>query len=102
MVRYGGDEFVIVAKNQNPDYGKKVAESIFEKLKENHAFADEISKNVGRTVDIPDKNKLSCSIGIAVDKAKNVDMISDLLKHADSSLYKVKKTTKNNYEVWKS
>lgn len=102
VVRYGGDEFVIVAKNQNPDYGQKVAESIFEKLKENHAFADKISENVGRTVDIPDKNKLSCSIGIAVDKAKNVDMISDLLKHADSSLYKVKKTTKNNYEVWKS
>lgn len=102
VVRYGGDEFVIVAKNQNPDYGQKAAEAIFEKLKENHAFADEISENVGRTVDIPDKNRLSCSIGIAVDKAKNVDMISDLLKHADSSLYKVKKTTKNNYEVWKS
>lgn len=102
VVRYGGDEFVIVAKNRNPDYGKEVAEAIFGKLKENHAFADKISETVGGRVQIPDKNKLSCSIGIAVDKAKNVDMISDLLKHADESLYKVKKTTKNNYEVWVS
>lgn len=102
VVRYGGDEFVIVAKNQNPDYGKEVAEAIFDKLKGNHAFADEISETVGRKVEIPEKNKLSCSIGIAVDKAKNVDMISDLLKHADESLYKVKKTTKNNYKVWAS
>lgn len=102
VVRYGGDEFVVVAQSDNPDYGKEVAEDIFGELKENHAFADEISKSVGKAVSIPDNKKLSCSIGIAVDEAKHVEMISDLLKHADSSLYKVKKTTKNSYEVWQS
>lgn len=100
VVRYGGDEFVIVVENVNQYYGEEVAEAIFEELLDNNAFADKIVKSLGRDVNIPDENKLSCSIGIAVDKTKNVKMISDLLKHADEALYCVKKSTKHDYKVW--
>lgn len=100
VVRYGGDEFVIVVENVNQYYGEEVAEAIFEELIDNNAFADKIVKSLGKDVVIPDENKLSCSIGIAVDKTKNVKMISDLLKHADEALYCVKKSTKHDYKVW--
>ena len=100
VVRYGGDEFVIVVENVNQHYGEEVAEAIFEELLENNAFADEIVESIGRHVKISDENKLSCSIGIAMDKTKNVKMISDLLKHADEALYCVKKSTKHDYKVW--
>lgn len=100
VVRYGGDEFVIVVENINPSYGEEVAEAIFEELVDNDAFADKIVESIGRDVSIPDEKKLSCSIGIAVDKTKNVKMISDLLKHADDALYCVKKSTKHDYKVW--
>lgn len=101
VVRYGGDEFVIVVENVNKYYGEEVAQAIFEELKDNDAFADKITSTVGREVKIPDENKLSCSIGIAVDEAKHVSMISDLLKHADDSLYCVKRDTKHSYKVWR-
>lgn len=101
VVRYGGDEFVIVVENVNKYYGEEVAQAIFEELKDNDAFAKKIVDTVGKVVEIPDKNKLSCSIGIAVDEAKNVSMISDLLKHADDSLYCVKRDTKHSYKVWR-
>lgn len=100
VVRYGGDEFVIVVENINPNYGEEVAEAIFEELVDNDAFADKIVESLGREVKIEDKDKLSCSIGIAVDETKNVKMISELLKHADEALYCVKKSTKHDYKVW--
>ncbi len=100
VVRYGGDEFVIVVENINKNYGEEVAEAIFEELDDNNAFRDKIVKSIGREVVIPENKRLACSIGIAVDKSHNVSMISELLKHADDALYKVKKSTKNNYSVW--
>lgn len=100
VVRYGGDEFVIVVENVNQYYGEEVAEAIFEELVDNNAFADKIEKSLGRHITIQDKDKLSCSIGIAVDETKNVKTISDLLKHADEALYDVKKSGKHDYKVW--
>lgn len=100
VVRYGGDEFVIVVENVNKKYGEDVAEAIFEELSDNNAFADKINESIGRSIIVADENKLSCSIGIAVDDSRNVSMISELLKRADEALYNVKRSTKHSYSVW--
>ena len=100
VVRYGGDEFVIVVENINRYYGEEVAEAIFEELKEDDSFKNLIEEKLGRQVDIPDKSKLSCSIGIAVKQSGKVETISELLKHADEALYDVKKSSKHDYKIW--
>lgn len=100
VVRYGGDEFVIVVENINKYYGEEVAEAIFEELKEDDSFKLLIENKLGREVNIPEESKLSCSIGIAVDQSGKVKTISELLKHADEALYDVKRSSKHDYKVW--
>lgn len=101
VVRYGGDEFVIVVENINKYYGEEVAEAIFVELKEHNGFVDIISKYLETPVEVDTKNRLSCSIGIAVNESAKVKTIYELLKCADEALYDVKKSTKHDYKVWK-
>lgn len=95
-VRYGGDEFVIILNNKDISFAKQLVESIFKKL-ENEVIPD-IKERIGAGHIIPKEKMLSCSVGIS--KCKENDDVSQALNNADKALYHVKKTTKNNYEVW--
>lgn len=101
VVRYGGDEFLLIMPGHELDDGIVVAKEIYNQLKIENNFIDDIEEAVHGAVDISPDRRVSCSIGIAsVDKydRESVDLA---LKHADSKLYAVKKSEKSNYSVWR-
>ncbi len=95
-VRYGGDEFVLVLNEKDVEFGKTVAQSIFDKL-EKEVLPD-IREQIGVHHIIPEEKRLSCSVGIA--GCKESSDITEALSNADKALYYIKKSTKNNYMVW--
>lgn len=101
VVRYGGDEFLIILNNRTEDYGVHIAQKILEHIDENQGFKSTIETVCEKETDIPKVHQISCSIGIAAGKTGSFSGISKILKHADEALYHVKKTTKHDYFVWR-
>lgn len=102
IVRYGGDEFVIVLPNSSTDFGVEISKKIYEKIEENGYFIHDISIALKHPVEIDDAHRISCSIGISTADQYNHDEIMECLKRADSALYDIKKGTKHDYKVWTS
>lgn len=100
IVRYGGDEFVIVLPGSDTQDGVKMAKLIYETLEKRNCFIKEISQALNRAVEIDKAHRISCSIGIATTSKYNHNSVTECLKHADSALYDVKKGTKHDYKVW--
>lgn len=99
-VRFGGDEFLIVLKTASSNTASDTAKNVLSSILSNKGYEEEISKFLNRSVSIPDNKTVSASIGIAVvPDVKSHDDISNALKCADSTLYQIKHTTKNNYMV---
>ncbi|MDE6253774.1 MAG: GGDEF domain-containing protein [Lachnospiraceae bacterium] len=99
IIRYGGDEFVVVLPEFEVEQGIEIAESIFDRLETNKGFKQEIETSLNKKVNVDKSNRLSCSIGIATGECRDLDDILKILKKADEALYKVKRTTKHDYEV---
>ena len=100
IVRYGGDEFVLLLPGRSVDEGVEVAEKIFANIKHTKGFGKAIEKAMKEEIDIPEKYRITCSIGIATGKASTYSGVYAILKKADEALYHVKKTTKHSYKVW--
>lgn len=99
IIRYGGDEFVVVLPGLEVESGIVIAESIFDTLEKNKGFKQELETLLNKKVLIEKGNRLSCSIGIAAGKCEEYSDVIGILKKADDALYKVKRTTKHDYEV---
>lgn len=99
-VRYGGDEFIIVLPDASTEFGISIAKEIYIKIEENGYFIADISNALKRPIQIDDKHRISCSIGISTSPKYNHESIMECLKHADSALYDIKKGTKHNFKVW--
>ena len=100
VVRYGGDEFLMVMPGSTLEDGIESAKMIYRELEKENNFIDEIEKAVHGTVDISADHRVSCSIGIASMPEYDRDSVDIALKHADTKLYAVKKSEKSNYSVW--
>lgn len=98
VVRYGGDEFLVVLENIDLQEAKQVAEKIYEKISD--GFIPVIESYLNEKVEIPKEKKVSCSIGIAKSEGGSFEHITKALKKADEALYYMKKTTKSNYILW--
>lgn len=83
FARVGGDEFIVVLTDVASSFVSKIAKIILDTLK-----ADFILNNK--------KINISVSIGIAT-YPENGEDINTLLKNADSAMYKVKNSGKNNF-----
>ncbi|MCX7991050.1 MAG: diguanylate cyclase [Proteobacteria bacterium] len=83
VIRYGGDEFVIICTETDPELALKVAERIRKRI-ETTEFLKEEGKNI----------KITASIGIATYPV-NATTKTDLLELADKAMYKGKETTRN-------
>ena len=62
IIRYGGDEFVIVLPEFEVEQGIEIAESIFDRLETNKGFKQEIETSLNKKVNVDKSNRLSCSI----------------------------------------
>lgn len=100
IARYGGDEFVVVLPEYTVDTGVEIAKAIYKGIEESQYFKSTIEKVIHHKVVIPEKNRVSCSIGIAFMEDYNHECMNTAIKHADTMLYDVKKNQKSNYRVW--
>ena len=76
VVRYGGDEFLILLKNTNREVAEKVLERIKNKLKEIDGFDSPITISGG------------------IEELKDISSIEECLKSADDKMYNVKRMKK--------
>ena len=85
--RIGGDEFIVILTElNNHDEIKKIS---FRML-----------KNINIPININQLNiQLTISIGIAI-YPKDANNIEDLIKKADSAMYEIKKSGKNNFKYF--
>lgn len=100
IIRYGGDEFVIIIPDKDTEYGVEIAEKIFANIRHNKGFKKVIEELKNMEVNISEKNRVTCSIGISSGNASGYSGIAKILKHADEALYYVKNNTKHDYKVW--
>lgn len=100
IIRYGGDEFLIIMPDRNADDGVEIAEKIFANLRHNKGFKKVLENIEHKEVDIEEKNRVTCSIGIASGIVSDYGDVTEILKKADEALYGVKKGTKHSYNVW--
>ncbi|MCL2633955.1 MAG: diguanylate cyclase [Oscillospiraceae bacterium] len=84
--RYGGDEFLVMAKNPDVNDPSRIAEEIMSRLSE------------GYTADTGDRISIKVSIGIyiVVDSSERVEIV---VGAADDAMYKIKKSGKSNYFI---
>jgi len=97
LARYGGDEFMILLKHANTKQTKVIAEKILSKLKRHKGFSNELSAFIGKTIIIPHKYQISCSIGIIECNhitLQNYSSPAQILKRVDDALYNAKKAGK--------
>lgn len=99
-VRYGGDEFIIVLPGKTKEDGVETAKRIYQIIEERNHFIPSMEKYMHTTIDVPDESKVSCSIGIADGEVYDTAHMTLTLKHADTILYSIKKTSKRNYRVY--
>ena len=75
--------------------------NIYAHLEESKGLSLDVSKSIGYELDIPKDKQLSCSIGIALgsidEKSDKKIQIQNILKKADTMMYRVKHSTKNSY-----
>jgi len=86
LVRYGGDEYIIVLPDTDVCEAKRLAENLREKIA-SHRFA------TAKGLDI----RLTASFGIAT-YPKNASSVAELIRLADKAMYVIKNRTKNG--VW--
>ncbi|MCG8379322.1 MAG: diguanylate cyclase [Proteobacteria bacterium] len=88
LIRYGGDEFLVVLT----DCSQQVATDIAERTR--------LRAN-DKSIDIPEGSiNTSLSIGIVSKDNIKSDMINSLIKNADQALYKAKENGRNCIEIY--
>ncbi len=100
IVRYGGDEFVIILPGYGTDEGEKIAKAVYQGIEDSNYFIPEIEAVIHAKADVPENHRVSCSIGIAGMPIYDQVHMNIALKHADTMLYNIKKNGKSNYMIW--
>ncbi len=96
--RYGGDEFIIITFDASKDDMENIAKDIYARIETVDGFKDAIANVLETDVEIQQKQKISCSIGITTREFfAKVDELDELIKVADDSLYTVKAEGKGKY-----
>jgi diguanylate cyclase (GGDEF)-like protein len=86
LIRWGGEEFVVVLNNLNDIViAKKLAEK----------FRKEVNN-----IMISEVGHFSCSFGVSCGFVDNKSKIKEILDNADKALYKAKRNGKNRVEVF--
>jgi diguanylate cyclase (GGDEF)-like protein len=98
VVRYGGDEFIIIVYTNQKDKIEAIAQDIYKKIKLADGFREAIEERLHIKIEIDDKHKIGCSIGITTcDALKTENSLDELINVADETLYTVKASGKGTY-----
>lgn len=100
IVRYGGDEFLMVLPGSDKVFGEAAAKRVYEELDKSSYFIPEIEKVIHKEPNIPEDHRLSVSIGVSEMDRYDQSHMNAALKNADTMLYSIKKSGKSNYAVW--
>lgn len=92
VIRYGGEEFLIILKNKNSLNLENVYMKIFKKLEE---------KNIPHKFSLT-SDHITLSAGGAKNIVKNSTDLSKLINDADSALYQAKEGGKNRFSPFKN
>lgn len=92
VIRYGGEEFLIILKNRNSLDLKKIYMKIFKRLEE---------KNIPHKFSLV-SDHITLSVGGAKNIVKNSTDLSNLINDADSSLYHSKNEGRNRFSLFKN
>ena len=87
VVRYGGEEFVVVFPRTNEMGANMVAQRLIENV-----YNCNIPHRESEAAD-----RITISMGIATARVRNLESIDALVKHADELLYKSKQNGRNQY-----
>ena len=101
VVRYGGDEFLVVIPSVDRTVIEGAAKEIYNILSYESGFKNRIFGLLGHDISIPEEKYVSCSIGISgvviTPDDSPREKISDTIKRADEMMYHIKKTVKHRY-----
>jgi len=100
VIRYGGDEFLVIIPGENEMYGEVIAGEIFKRLAKEKGFVDQIERVFNSDIDIDENSRITCSIGIASGIVSDYEDISLILKRADQALHDIKVGSKHDYKIW--
>lgn len=101
IIRYGGDEFIILLEESEFGDGEALAEELYEEIKQSRGYEDNIKEILNKNLTIPNEKLLSCSIGISYKKLNSSVNYNKLIDEADKCLYKAKNSGKGRYIVFK-
>lgn len=100
IVRYGGDEFLIILPEYGLDEGERIAKAVYESLDKKSYFIPDIEATIHGKAEISEQHRVSVSIGVADMDIYDTAHMNAALKNADTMLYAIKKSGKSNYAVW--
>lgn len=83
VVRYGGEEFVILLPHTDSEGAKVIAERLCQTVAD-HDFDT-----------IPDKRRLTLSIGVSSVREEGSVVAKELVRHADQAMYQSKRNGRN-------
>jgi len=94
--RYGGDEFIVILPNTDADKSKKVSGKFQSIMNDLDGYKDLVTDWLEQEVVIPNHKKFNVSIGISTLDNLSKLSLEELIKEADSNMYKEKKNKKRN------
>ena len=102
IARFGGDEFIVLVPETNAIGAVRSVERVYEEMKKQGNFIEELSIFLDRHITIPKQFLLNCSAGICcnLDTDKTHD-IEQCVEFADKALYVAKERGKMQAVVWK-
>ena len=90
IVRYGGDEFIVLLLNTNESQAMTTAERLRSKVEESMFYTHD------------NKHKLHLTVSIGIASFPKVDTKEKLLKIADEAMYMSKRSGKNQVMIWQN
>lgn len=88
VVRFGGDEFLILLYSADDEIIDGISRKIYELIDKEKGFTGLVCRDSKNKVDIPAEYRTTCSIGIEIGVGmSNVEDFTELQKHADIALY---------------
>lgn len=85
IIRYGGEEFVVILYRCNTDYAIKIAEKLRQMVK---------------TIKIPKFENISFTVSIGVSTLNKAKTLTDVIDKADKAMYLAKKEGKDRVKLY--